>query len=154
MRVQNKHRFHGAALTQIVEHRSFKALNRASDAYGHYIVNTNPGDTSAGREIFIKYIDSPPGRSAWHFSLMEKELDRIGKAVSEDRPVSLVLVCGEQEVCLLSGDDLAEILDFAAASQSIRVSRPGPGKRLVVSGPSRPLRHTVPRTWFPAKLFD
>ena len=36
MKIQQKDYFHGAALTQIVEHESFKALNKADSKYGHY----------------------------------------------------------------------------------------------------------------------
>jgi hypothetical protein len=46
VKVQQQDLFHGAALTQIVEHPSFKALNRASTKYGHYLINTN-------RQIFV-----------------------------------------------------------------------------------------------------
>lgn len=59
MKIQEQDRFHGAALTQIVEHKSFKALNRASAKYGHYLVN-------ADRHVFTKY--SKATRSPWSFT--------------------------------------------------------------------------------------
>ena len=39
MKIQKMDMFHGAALTQIVEHPSFKALNKADEKYGHYQIN-------------------------------------------------------------------------------------------------------------------
>lgn len=48
MKIQDQDLYHGAALTQIVEHASFKALNRGSEKYGHYLVNKD-------QHVFIKY---------------------------------------------------------------------------------------------------
>ena len=41
MKIQQKDYYHGAALTQIVEHESFKALNKADVKHGHYKINQN-----------------------------------------------------------------------------------------------------------------
>jgi len=51
MKIQHKDLFHGAALTQLVEHNSFKALNKADDKYGHYLVNTD-------RRLLVKLVAS------------------------------------------------------------------------------------------------
>ena len=59
-KIQKQDLYHGAALTQIVEHPTFKALNRASKNYGHYLVN-------ADREVFVKY--SASSSSPWGFTL-------------------------------------------------------------------------------------
>jgi hypothetical protein len=39
MKIQRKDYYHGAVLTQIVEHKSFKALNKFDEKYGHYKIN-------------------------------------------------------------------------------------------------------------------
>ena len=39
MKIQTQDLYHGAVLTQITEHPSFKALNKADTLYGHYLVN-------------------------------------------------------------------------------------------------------------------
>jgi hypothetical protein len=39
VKIQQKVLFHGA--TQIIEHPSFKALNKADTKFGHYMVNTD-----------------------------------------------------------------------------------------------------------------
>lgn len=44
MKTQEKDLYHGAALTQIVEHTSFRALNLAPvKGYGHHLVNSDHG---------------------------------------------------------------------------------------------------------------
>jgi hypothetical protein len=48
MKIQEQDIYHGPGLVQIVEHKSFKALNRASSKYGHYLINTD-------RHVFAKY---------------------------------------------------------------------------------------------------
>ncbi len=48
MKIQEQDIYHGAALTQIAEHESFKALNKGSERYGHYLIN-------ADCHVFIKY---------------------------------------------------------------------------------------------------
>ena len=65
--------YHGAALTQIVEHSSFKALNKASEKYGHYLVNTD-------QHVFVKYTkasNSSPKKSSWQFTLQPEEKQSI-----------------------------------------------------------------------------
>ena len=56
------------ALTQIVEHPSFKALNKADEKYGHYLVNANI-------HLLVKY--SSPSSSPWQFTFNESDLDSI-----------------------------------------------------------------------------
>ena len=41
MKICERDLYHGAALTKIVMHESFKALNKATEKYGHYQVNHN-----------------------------------------------------------------------------------------------------------------
>lgn len=59
MKIQKKGSNHGVALTQIVEHPSFKALNKADEKFGHYQINH---DT----RILIRYRS---GNSPWTFTL-------------------------------------------------------------------------------------
>ncbi|RUL82344.1 hypothetical protein [Tautonia sociabilis] len=68
MKIQQKDLFHGAALTQIIEHNSFKALNKVDDKYGHDLVNTD-------RRLMIKLTetDNPP----WQFTFQPDDLQHL-----------------------------------------------------------------------------
>ena len=68
MKVQRQDVFHGIALTQLVEHPSFIALNKASGKHRHYLLNQD-------RRLFVKYtrIDDPP----WQFVFNKAELGAI-----------------------------------------------------------------------------
>ncbi len=144
MKILEQERFHGAALTQIVKHRSFKALNRASDAYGHYLVNTD-------RQLFVKYRTNT--ESPWTFVFPPAELRELGDALGSGDHTYVSLVCGCFTVCCLNKDELAIVLDFGGAGQqSVRVEVP-PGGSCHVSGSNGALTRTVPHNSFPNKVF-
>jgi len=144
MKIQEQDVYHGPALMQIVEHPSFKALNRASKRYGHYLVNTD-------RQVFTKYrkVKSSP----WQFVFAPEELSTLSRALSGPDHVYVCLVCGHLTVCALSGDELQQLVDLAARSpQSIRVDVPSGGS-CHVSGSKGRLKRTVPHNSFPNKIF-
>ncbi|WP_131111188.1 hypothetical protein [Sulfuricystis thermophila] len=144
MKIQEQDRFHGAALTQIVEHNSFKALNRASTKYGHYLVNTN-------RHVFTKYSKST--RSPWSFTFQPHDLQSIQAEISADHPVFVCLVCGTTTVCALTKDELVALIDLHAThAQWVRVEVPSGGS-CHVSGSLGKLKRTVPHNSFPEKVF-
>ena len=95
MKTQRKHLFHGAALSQIVEHPAFTALNKASDAYGHYLVN---GST----RMFVKYRGNHDGPWLFQFSCDEvaRVLDDISSGFAGRSFV--VMVCADTTICALS----------------------------------------------------
>lgn len=144
MKIQEKHLFHGAALTQIVEHRSFKALNKASSHYGHYLVNTD-------RQVFVKYRTTE--NSPWQFVFSPDEIKRITQADSSDDALFVCLVCGPATVCALHGDEIKSVLDLQkGAMQSITVEVPT-GASCRVRGSAGSLKRTVPHNSFPNKVF-
>jgi hypothetical protein len=144
MKIQEQDRFHGAALTQIVEHDSFKALNRASTKYGHYLVN-------ADRHVFVKYSKST--RSPWSFTFQSHDFQSIQAEVSAGHLVFVCLVCGTVTVCALSKDELVALIDLHASNaQWVRVEVP-PGGSCHVSGSLGKLKRTVPHNSFPEKVF-
>lgn len=79
MKIQAKDFFHGAALTQIVEHPSFKALNKASDKYGHCLVNKDI-------RVFVKYSNTD---QPWQFTLNPD--DSAATRVAAQQPGSTFL---------------------------------------------------------------
>ncbi len=145
MKIQEQDRFHGAALTQIVEHKSFKALNKASDKYGHYLINTD-------RHVFIKYrkAESTP----WSFTVQPEELRAIAAELVAGPTVYLALVCGSVTICALRSDEIQSVLDLSATEpQWIRVNVPKGGS-CHVTGSGGALKRTVPHNSFPNKLFE
>jgi len=144
MKIQEQDIYHGPPLMQIVEHPSFKALNRASKGYGHYLVNTD-------RQVFTKYRKTK--RSPWQFVFAPDELSALSNALSGADSVFVCLVCGHATICALNADELRQLVDVAAASQqSIRVEVPSRGS-CHVSGSKGKLKRTVPHNSFPNKIF-
>jgi hypothetical protein len=144
MKIQEQDIYHGPALMQIVEHRSFKALNRASTNYGHYLVNTD-------RQVFVKYRKTK--RSPWQFIFAPDELSALSKAMSGAGSVFMCLVCGHFTICALNAKEIFQLVDLTEASQqSIRVEVPSGGS-CHVSGSKGKLKKTVPHNSFPEKIF-
>ena len=144
MKVQEKDIYHGAALTQIVEHPSFKALNRASPKYGHYLVNTD-------RQVFVKY--RTKRASPWQFTFQPDELSALSEAFDSGDKVYLCLVCDGATVCALNKREIARVVDVAADDpQYIRVQVPR-GGRCHVNGSAGALGRAVPHNAFPEKVF-
>lgn len=144
MKIQEQDLFHGAALTQIVEHKSFKALNRASVKYGHYLVN-------ADRHVFAKY--SKATRSPWSFTFQPNDLKAIQAEINNGNTVFLCLVCGTATVCALAEAEFTSLIDLASpAAQRVRVEVPAGGS-CHVSGSLGSLKRTVPHNSFPDKVF-
>jgi hypothetical protein len=144
MKIQKQDIYHGPALMQIVEHRSFKALNRASGLYGHYLINTD-------REVFTKFRSVP--FSPWQFTFAPAELAAIRRAASGDARVFVCLVCGHETICALTVDEFSQLVDPASkAQQWIRVSVPR-GGGCHVSGSIGQLKRVIPHGAFPEKLF-
>lgn len=144
MKIQEKDLFHGAAITQIVEHPSFKALNRVGDKYGYYSINH---DT----RIFIKYRSNP--RSPWAFTFQPGELEVI-KASLDKTVVFLCLVCGQYTVCALDGDEIKSAVDVDAdGSQWVRVESRERGS-MRVRGTKGEINHAIAHNSFPDKVFE
>lgn len=147
MKVQEKDLYHGAALTQIVEHPSFKALNKADDKYGHYLVNHD-------RRILAKYtkkVDSP-----WQFTFSEDDMRIVGDNLRTkgDTRAFICLVCGDKTVCLLDEKEIWEVLDLSrVAWQWIKVDAPK-GCSMHVAGSKGVCKRTVSHSCFPDKLFN
>jgi hypothetical protein len=117
MKVQEEDLYHGAALTQVVEHPSFKALNKADDKYGHYLVNHD-------RRILAKY--TKRRASPWQFTFSADDMLAVEKDLKAKGSRTFVcLVCGDETVCLLDEKEISEVLDVSRfAGQWIRVDAP------------------------------
>lgn len=145
MKNKKLHLYHGIALTQIVEHESFTALNRGSQKYGHYLINTD-------RHVFVKY--STAERESWSFTFSTEELTEIREAVHKHQKFFVCLVCGETTVCALTIDEICEVMNLKDQDrQSIKVTVPQGGSCHVVGALGK-LKRAVPHNSYPKKLFE
>jgi hypothetical protein len=145
MKIQTKDFYHGAALTQIVEHPSFTALNKAGDKYGHYIVNYDI-------RLIVKY--SSPGNGPWQFTFNSDDLEIIQNDIDGDASFYACLICGEETICLLGEEDLQKLIDTDTNDiQWVRVDSP-PRRSMRVTGSQGKLGHTVAHNVFPNRLFE
>jgi hypothetical protein len=143
MKIQQKDLYHGAALTQIAEHPSFKALNKADAKYGHYLVNDN-------RRLLVK--PTTEEEPTWQFTFQTNDLDTLRADVAGGFETFVVLICGTKTICLLSAEDLPSLIDLdAVKSQSIYVEIPKASMR--VRGTAGQLKHAVTHNAFPDGIF-
>ena len=101
MKVQQKDYYHGAALTQIVEHASFKALNKADVKYGHYKINQNI-------RLLVKFTTNE--ESPWYFTANANDLTTIEEDIDSGDQFYLCLICGLSTICLLNSNQVQELL--------------------------------------------
>ncbi len=145
MAIRDLDLYHGAALTKIVEHKSFKALNKGSERYGHYLIN-------ADCHLFVKYATN--GSSPWHFTFTDEHLDGIRNVVAANADIFIALVCGRTTICLLREEDFRSVLDVdSTQTQSVKVEVP-PNKGCRVSGTMGRLKRVVAHNAYPVELFD
>ena len=145
MKIQEQHLFHGPALVQIVEHRSFKALNKADKKYGHYAVNDK-------RRLFVKYLTkkTPP----WVFAFSPAEIKAIKADIASGAKTFLSLVCGTSTICCLAQKEIQSVVDLnSPKSQSIRVEVPKGGSQRV-SGSAGALKKTIAHNAYPKKVLS
>ena len=144
MKIQDKDLYHGAALTQIVCHPTFKSINKDREMlkYGCYSVNDFL--------VFIK-ISTGPG-PAWQFTFKMDDLIILKKLLN--RKFFLCLVCSDKTICCMNKTEICDVLDLRDQSQQyIRVKAP-PGGSIHVNGPKdKKLGHTISHNTFPDKLF-
>jgi hypothetical protein len=144
MKIQEQDSFHGSALMQIVEHPSFKALNKGSNRYGHYLVN-------ADCHIFVRYSKAESG--SWSFTFNADQLEPIANISKSKADIFICFVCGQYSICLLNQSQIKQILDIESAdTQWVKVVAPE-GKSFRVSGSSGTLKGTVAHNAFPKNLF-
>lgn len=144
MKIQEKDIYHGAALTQIVEHSSFKALNRASEKYGHYLVNTD-------HHVLVKYRKLT--RSPYVFTFQPDEINHLAATLDSQDNVFFCFVCGKETVCALEKSEILTVLNpTSSVTQFVRIEIPKGGS-CHVSGSAGKLPRTVPHNSFPDKVF-
>jgi hypothetical protein len=146
MKIQQKHLFHGAALTQIVEHLSFKALNKADDGkYGHYQINHD-------RKLLVKHTQN--GTTSWQFTFQQDDLKTLQNDIDSSQKTYICLVCGQITVCAIDTLEIQDLLTLPSTqAQWIRVKMP-PGGSLWAEGSKGSLLRAIPHNSFPNKVFS
>lgn len=164
MKINEDHMYHGAALTQIVEHPTFKAVNafwqNGKKSYSAFRVNDGIG-------VFVKYARAPHGSTdEYVFTFSRSHLEELKLLREQCVRVFVVLVCiRAREICVISygqltqlvklrkkilgGDeDQYQILVTAPPNQQFRVYVNRPGRRGIMMG-----KQVVRRNAFPEMLF-
>lgn len=164
MKINEDHMYHGAALTQIVEHPTFKAVNAfwqdGKKSYCAFRVNDTTG-------VYIKYARVPHGSAnEYVFTFTRSHLEELSLLREHCVKVFVVLVCIKaKEICVLTHGQLKElvglrkkilgededqyqILVTARPNQQFRVYVNRPGRRGILIG-----EQIVRRNAFPEVLF-
>jgi hypothetical protein len=142
MKIQQKNYYHGAALTQIIEHKSFKALNKADEKYGHYKIN---------HDIRLMVKITSAADEPWKFTVNESDLAIIEEDINSGDQFFLCLVCGLDTICLLDCNQVQELLDISLRQQQwLRIKNTG---SLRACSARTELSHTIPHNAFPDKMF-
>ncbi|MDG3015280.1 hypothetical protein [Speluncibacter jeojiensis] len=132
---------HGAALAAIVKDHRFTSLNKASERYGHYLVNDD-------RYVFVKYC-TKPSRVQYQFTFSAEEKQSIAQFRGQ-KHAYVVLVCGEVAVAELTVAQLEQLTDGDdSARQSTVYIVAQPGRSLRARSAGAELRHAIPRNGFP-----
>jgi len=164
MKINDDHMYHGAALTQIAEHPTFKAVNafwlNGKKSHAAFRINDTTG-------IFVKYAGFPHGHvREYIFTFTKAHLDELAVLREHCTKVFLVLVCIKiKEICVLSygqlqqmitlrkktrteEEDQYQVLVTAPPNKQFRVYVNHPGRKGVMMG-----QQLVARNAFPELLF-
>jgi hypothetical protein len=164
MKINDDHMYHGAALTQIAEHPTFKAVNsfwlNGKKSHCAFRINDTTG-------IYIKYAGTPHGSAGeYTFTLAKTHTDELATLRQHCTKVFVVLVCIKaKEICVISygqfielislrteirghHEDQYQLLVTAPPSKQFRVYVNRPGRKGIMMG-----QQLVRRNAFPELLF-
>jgi hypothetical protein len=109
MRINDDHMYHGAALTQIAEHPTFKAINAFWQSGKKSGCAFRINDTTG---IYLKYAGSPHGTAhEYTFTFTKQHLEDLLMLREHCSKVFVVLVCIRvKEICVLSLGQLQQLI--------------------------------------------
>jgi len=166
MRINDDHLYHGAALTQIAEYPTFKAINafamNGEKSRSAFTVNHDTG-------VYLKYATSPNGVGEYVFTFNVANLREL-EALKEQyhKRVFVVLICRRaKEICVLTIDQFEakikqrekakqesesnyQILVTVPSGKSFRAYVNYPGKKGMLIKPQT----IISRNEFPKALFS
>ena len=164
MKINDDHMYHGAALTQIAEHPTFKAVNafwlNGRKSTCAFRVNDTTG-------VYIKYAAAPHGSATEYvFTFSAAHLAELATLREHCTHVFVVMVCIKaKEICVISYGQLKQLVELrekargereeqyqvlvtAPSNKQFRVYVNRPGKKGVMMG-----QQLVRRNAFPELLF-
>ncbi|HEV8071501.1 MAG TPA: hypothetical protein VGP76_27550 [Planctomycetaceae bacterium] len=165
MKINDDHMYHGAALTQIAEHRRFTAINAFKDgdeiSRSAFRVNDDIG-------VFLKYATKPaPAHDEYVFQFTPEHLNELERIAALVPLAYLALVCVKgREICCLDHKQLKKMIAQRRRAKgededqyTVLVKMPFRKEfRVYVNAPGR--KNTmlgapilVPRNAFPESLF-
>ena len=111
MRINDDHMYHGAALTQIAEHPTFKAINAFWQNQKRSSCAFRINDTTG---IYIKYAGTPRGLvKEYIFTFTKLHLEELANLREHCTKVFVVLVCIEaKEICVISYGQLQQLINL------------------------------------------
>jgi hypothetical protein len=140
MKIKDKDFYYGVVLAQIAEYPEFTSINKIFEKDGLYQINDD-------KRILIKF-STKEDCNDWRFSFRKDDFKD-----QYDYEQFTVLVCAGYTICILSSNEIEEVLNTRSKSiQWISVSYPENGQ-MRVKGSSGILQHTVPHNAFPRKMF-
>lgn len=164
MKIHDDHLYHGAALTQIAEHKQFTSINALSVKGRRfsnvYVINNHL--------IHLKYASNPRGTlKEYQFTFNSDHLAMLEDADEHGNEFVIALVCvKDREICALPYKELQRLIELRQAAvgnvedqyvvllslpkdSAFRVSIAAPGRRGVALG--KELK--IARNKFPNCLF-
>jgi hypothetical protein len=111
MKINDDHMYHGAALTQIAEHPTFKAINafwqNGKKSSCAFRINDTTG-------IYIKYAAAPRGLvKEYIFTFTKSHLEELATLREHCTKVFVVLVCiRTKEICVISNGQLQQLISI------------------------------------------
>jgi hypothetical protein len=164
MKINDDHMYHGAALTQIAEHPTFKAVNafwlNGKKSHAAFRINDTTG-------IYLKYAALPHGfAKEYTFTFTRAHLSELDVLREHCTRVFVVLVCIKtKEICVISYGQLTQMIGLrkkvrgedeeqyqvlvtAPANKQFRVYVNRPGRKGILMG-----QQLVRRNAFPEMLF-
>ena len=138
MSVREFELYHGAALAKVMRSEKPVALRlvetKSGESWSTYTLN-DAVDLLVTHSKGPRPVSRGGGGISWSFVFSTNQLRQMNPAQSK-RPVWVAMVCGrksladgDMQVCLLDPDQIAEVIDFSSAQQSLTVRKPsGKGK--------------------------
>ena len=119
MKINKDHMYHGAALTQVAEHHSFKAINAVRSDEGvvsrsAFLINTDVG-------LFLKYATKSKGRfKEFVFTFHTEHLEELENLKKKTKKVYISLVCvAASQICCLPYEIFLKLIAARKRSKGI-----------------------------------
>ncbi|MEM5733727.1 hypothetical protein AAEI00_18710 [Shewanella algae] len=165
MKVHDNHLYHGAALIQVAEHKSFTAINSLKIG-----AKIHPNAYKINDEIalYLKYATKKTrAHSEYIFTFTPPHLTELSNIRKGNTKTYIALVCvGAREICCISYEELVAMIDARKAKKGAKESQytilvtvpTGKSMRVYINAPG--VKNTmlgkpkiIKRSDFPGRIF-